>query len=111
MARRKVTMSFTEDQFKDLEALMREDKQDNFTYYGVFLIQQERKRRDAERSKVGRGRPTKEKEVIDYYPCPYDANVFPYTLAELEGYYQLRKEEVPKDVRPLTKEELKKFDL
>ena len=109
--RRKVTMSFTEEQFKDLEALMREDKQDNFTYYGVFLIQQERKRRDGERSKVGRGRPTKEKDETQYFPCPYDANVYPYTMSELEGYYALRKEEVPKDVRPLTREELKKFDL
>lgn len=107
--RRKVTMSFTEEQFKDLEALMREDKQDNFTYYGVFLIQQEKKRRDSERNKVGRGRPKKEAEEELYYPCPYDPESFPYTMSELTGYYQIRKEEVPKDIKPLTKAELQKW--
>lgn len=111
MARRKVTMSFTDDQFADLQALMREDKQDNFTFYGVFLIQQEKKRREVERSKVGRGRPKQEVTETLYYPCPYDENIYPYTMSELEGYYALRKEEVPKDLKPLTKEELRKFDL
>jgi len=109
--RRKVVLSLNEAQFADLEALMKEDMQDNFTFYGVFLIQQEKKRRELEKSKVGRGRPKKDEPEILYYPCPYDANVYPYTREELEGYYQLRKEEVPADAKPLTKEELKKFDL
>lgn len=107
--RRKVTMSFTEDQFADLEALMREDKQDNFTYYGVFLIQQEKKRRDGERNKPKAGRPKKEDEVIEFYPCPYNPESYPYTMSELTGYYQIRHEEVPKDIKPLTKVELQKW--
>lgn len=109
--RRKVVLSLNEEQFADLEALMKEDKQDNFTYYGVYLIQQEKKRREAERAKVGRGRPRKEEQEVVYYPCPFDDSVFPYTMAEIEGYYALRKEEVPANLKPLTKEELKKFDL
>lgn len=109
--RRKVTMSFTEDQFKDLEDLMKEDKQDNFTYYGVFLIQQEKKRRLAEQTKRSPGRPRKDEPEVFYYPCPYDPEVYPYTKEEIEGYYALRKQEVPADLKPLSKEELKKWDL
>ena len=107
--RRKVTMSLTEEQFKDLDELMKEDKQDNFTFYGVFLIQQEKKRRENERSKVGRGRPKKEgeedKEVL-YYPAPYDPEAPPYTMDDLEAYYSFSNQKVPEQPRPFTKEDL-----
>lgn len=109
--RRKVVASLNPEQFAVLDGLMKEDKQDNFTFYIAYLAMQERKRRDEESKKRGVGRPKAGKEEILYYPSP-DKNVsYPYTEDELRGYYDMRKEPMPPLPAPLSKEELKKYDL
>ena len=109
MSRRKVILSLNPVQFADLEALMAEDGQDNFTFYGAYLINQEKKRREGERSKSKVGRPKSEPKEQLWYPCPDTHGTMPYTEDELRGYYEIRGEKMPPLPIPYTKEELKKW--
>jgi hypothetical protein len=89
-----------------LNKLMKEDMEANVSAYIGRMITQEVLRRD---NKKPVGRPKKEDEKEEYYPCPYNPDSFPYTKSELIGYYQFRQEEVPEGVKPLTKKELEKW--
>lgn len=111
--RRKVVASLNPDQYRVLRGLMEEDHQDNYTFYIAYLAIQERKRRDEDKGKRKPGRPVVgSTEEIVYYPSPDKHVSFPYTLDELRGYYEMRKEPLPDPLpAPLTKEELKKYDL
>lgn len=111
MSKRKVILSLNDAQFADLKALMEEDNQDNFTFYGVYLIQQEKKRREAENNKRPVGRPKKEEVEDLWYPSPDPKSSMPYREGELAGYYEIRKQVMPPLPKPLTKEELKEWDL
>lgn len=110
--RRKVTASLNPEQFAELEALMKEDGQTNYTFYLVYLIKQEGKRREAEKGKRAPGRPKKEDTEEVFYPSP-DPNGgrAPYSKEDWEAYFTFRKEEVPPLPAPLTKEELKKWEV
>lgn len=108
MSKRKVILSLNEAQFADLQALMVEDNQDNFTFYGVYLIQQEKKRREADRTRRPVGRPKKEEEKEEYYANPENPKQYPYTMSELIGYYQIRNKKVPEGLNPIPTEELSK---
>ena len=106
MSKRKVILSLNDAQFADLKALMAEDNQDNFTFYGVYLIQQEKKRREAEQQKRPVGRPKKEEEKEEWYPNPENPNQYPYRMSELIGYHQFRGKKVPEEIKPLTEKEI-----
>ena len=112
--RRKVTASLNPDQFADLEALMKEDGQTNLTFFVVYLINQEKKRRSEVITKKPVGRPKKEDEVIVYYPSPdlKFGNRNPYTKEAYQAYCIAHKQPMPDPMpEPLTKEELAKWDL
>jgi hypothetical protein len=73
--KRKVVLSLDPLQFSELQSLMLEDVQTNFTTFGVYLIMQERKRRIEEKRKKGVGRPRndgeeEEEEEKAIYPHP-----------------------------------------
>jgi hypothetical protein len=116
MARKKVSVkkfmvSVNEMQSIALDNLMQEDMQDNVSQYIGFLIAEVSKQRESGRSKRSVGRPKNEKEEEVYYPAPYNKDAPPYTHDDLEAYYTARKEKVPAGLIPLTKEELKKWDM
>ena len=105
---RKVTASFSQDQFNDLQALMKEDGQTNLTFYLAYLISQEKKTRN--KRPVGRPRKEESGTVEElWYPAPYDANAPPYTMDDLTAYYTYRGEAVPPQPAPFTKEQLEKW--
>ena len=112
-ARRRVTLSLNPDQFRELEILMEEDGQTNFTFYIVFLILQEKKRRmegiKTAKNPVGRPKTTVEAEDLNFYPAPYKGGA-PYKRVDLEAYYDFRKEVMPPLPKPLTAEEIKKYE-
>lgn len=43
--KRRITITLNENQYNNLMDLMDEDSQTNMTYYFIYLIQQEKKRR------------------------------------------------------------------
>lgn len=109
--KRKITASLNEEQFADFEMLMAEDKQDNISFYFAYLINQEVKRRAELKEKRSPGRPPKKEDEDVYYPAPYEGGA-PYKLVDLKAYYDFRKQPLPDPLpRPLTKEELAKWDL
>jgi hypothetical protein len=105
--KRRVTLSLSLEQFTELTLLMEEDGQDNFTFYAVYLINQEKKRRAeaVEAPKKAVGRPKKEKEDDEdptLYPAPYDGGGT-YTRAELESYYAFHNKPMPPLPKPVKK--------
>lgn len=103
---KRIIITLNKLQLEALNKLMDMDMETNVSAYMGRFITQETLRRD---SKKPVGRPKKEDEKLEYYPCPYNPESYPYTMSELTAYYDIRKEKVPEDVRPLTKEELKKW--
>ena len=99
--KRKVTLSLDIEQFNDLQALMKEDGQTNFTFYAVYLINQEKKARNKPKA----GRPKAVEEEVLYYPSPQKGNKTPYTKQDLEAYYAFRNVEMPPLPEPLPKED------
>jgi hypothetical protein len=85
--------------------------QTNVSSYFGFLIAEVSKMREGAKSKRPVGRPKKEEEEELWYPAPYDANAPPYRMQDLEAYYGSRKEEVPPQPAPFTKEELKRWEM
>lgn len=103
---KRVIITLNDLQLEALKKLMETDMETNVSAYMGRFITQEVLRRE---NKKPVGRPKKGEEVVEYYPCPYNPESYPYTMSELEGYYGIRHEEVPKNIKPLTKEELKKW--
>jgi|TARA_R100001530_G_scaffold100538_1_gene69888 hypothetical protein len=100
-------------QWRELEILMEEDGQKNISAYIVYLIYQEKKRRAGllQDPKRPVGRPKKVEEIEDShkYPAPYKGGA-PYSAKELKLYYEFRNEPIPPLPKPLTAEEIAKFD-
>lgn len=111
--KRRITITLDDNQFRELEILMEEDGQNNFTYYFVYLIMQEKKRRNDPQVQAKRpvGRPPKAKveEDTNRYPAPYKGGGA-YTKDEWEAYFEFRKKEVPPLPKPLTKSQLEKYN-
>ena len=103
--RRRIMLSLTPVQFNELQILMAEDGQTNFTFYAVYLINQEKKRRagavEAPKRPVGRPKNKTEEEDKALYPAPYEGGGA-YTKSDWEGYYEFRGEPVPPLPMPLT---------
>jgi hypothetical protein len=104
MSRRKVTASLNLEQYTDLETLMKEDGQTNLTFFIVFLINQEKKRRENTKRPVGRPRKEdKEDEEEElWYPSP-DGGTTLYDKDELEAYYHYRNQPMPPLPAPVKK--------
>lgn len=100
-------------QWRVLETLMDEDGQKNITAYIVYLIYQEKKRREglleAPKRPVGRPKKVAEEEDTNRYPAPYEGGGA-YTRQEWEAYFEFRNESVPPLPKPLSAEELKKYE-
>jgi hypothetical protein len=118
MARQKLAVavfkvSVNRVQYDALMQLMEEDMQDNVAQYFGLLIAEVTRNREALKAKKPSGRPSKKDDDGDkvYYNAPYDKNAPPYTMSELEAYYTFRKETVPEGLKPLTKEQLSKWDM
>lgn len=95
MTRRKVTLSLNPDQFAELEALMKEDGQTNFTFFAVYLISREKKFRENEKMKrAGRPKNESKDEPIVWYKAP-DGSRTPYSKDDLESYYAFRNMDMP----------------
>lgn len=109
--RRRVTVSLDPLQFAELESLMKEDGQTNYTFYYVYLVKQERNRRMEITTKRPVGRPKGTSNTLEdtnLYPAPYKGGGA-YTKDDWIGYYEFRKEEVPPLPDPLTPAEIAKF--
>lgn len=102
-----------ETQWRELEILMEQDGQKNITSYIVYLIYQEKKRRAGllpePRRPVGRPKKIDEIEDTNQYPAPYKGGA-PYSAQDLELYYDFRNVPMPPLPKPLTAEEISKFD-
>jgi len=110
--KKRITITLDEVQQRELEILMEEDGQTIFNAYFVYLIMQEKKRRGAPlEGKRPVGRPKKEvpEEDTNLYPAPYKGGGA-YTHDELEAWYAYRDKTMPPLPKPLTKEELKKYN-
>jgi hypothetical protein len=107
----KFLVSINDAQAEALQTLMEEDMQENRSQYIGMLITEVYKNRRKVEEKRPVGRPKKEKEEVEWYLAPYDPEAPPYTMEDLQAYYSFRKQEVPKNLKPLTKEELKKWEL
>lgn len=112
--KKRITIVLDDNQERELEIIMEEDSQTNMTSYFIYLIMQEKKRRAGELTEAKRpvGRPKKVPEVEDTnkYPPPYKGGV-PYSKEDWELYWHYRpKQETPPLPKPLTVEELKKWD-
>lgn len=110
--RRKISISFSESQFNDLVNIMEIDGQDNYTFYFAYLVNQEKKRKQnaLEPKKRSVGRPKKQSEVVDdnKYPAPYSGGGI-YTRDEWISYFEFRNEPVRQLPKPLTAEEIEKY--
>ena len=104
-------VSVNAEQLEALEKMMKEDMQTNISQYFGLLISEVWKMREGGKNKRPVGRPKKEEEEVLWYPAPYDKNSPPYTMDDLTAYYTFRSENVPEGLVPLTKEELKKWDM
>jgi len=113
--KRKITISLDQSQERELEILMAQDGQKNFTYYFVYLIMQEKKRRvdgvQLDKRLVGRPRKSDDSltEDTNKYPSPYKGGA-PYSKQDLEMYYDFRNVPMPPLPKPLTKAQIKEFD-
>ena len=111
--KQRITITLDDNQLRELEILMEEDGQTVFTTYFVYLIMQEKKRRVEGAPHIKRpvGRPKKEEveEDTNMYPAPYEGGGA-YTRLELEAWYAFRDKKMPPMPKPLTKEELKKYN-
>jgi len=111
--KRRVTLSLPLDQYRELEILMEEDGQTNFTYYGIYLIQQEKKRRlepvSTGKRPVGRPKLAVEEEDTNLYPAPYKGGGV-YNKEDYEGYFTFRNQPIPPLPKPLTTKELEKYE-
>jgi hypothetical protein len=109
---KKYNVALNEQQLEALQRMMKEDMQTNVSQYFGFLIAEVSKSREGFRNKRAVGRPKKEGEKeVEWFPAPYDKNAPPYTMDDLTAYYTFRSESVPEGLVPLTKEELKKWDM
>ena len=110
---KRITATLDDNQFIELQKLMEQDGQKNFTFYFVYLIMQEKKRREDFVANIKRpvGRPKKIDEIEDtnQYPAPYKGGA-PYSAQDLELYYDFRNVPMPPLPKPLTAEEISKFD-
>lgn len=107
---KKLIITLNDIKLKALNELMKADMETNKSAYVGRLITQEVIRRSEEAKKRGVGRPVKEKEEDLYYPAPYEGGA-PYKKEDWLNYFAFRKEPAPELPEPLTKEELKKWDL
>jgi len=113
---KKISLNLDIDtQLRVLETLMAEDGQTNLSAYIVYLIYQEKKRREGKTDTFGTkrpvGRPRKVEVEVDknLYPAPYKGGA-PYTAETLEQYYEFQKKEQPPLPKPLTNDEIAKYN-
>lgn len=112
---RRYWVSANEQQVEALEKLMAEDMQTNVSAYFGFLIAEVTKMRGERKEKKPVGRPKKGEEEVVYYPSPdvKFGNRAPYTKEAWEAYWDIHEkwEPRPELPPPLTKEELKAWDM
>lgn len=116
MKTKRLMLNLDENKQNALTYIMNEDMETNMTGYIGRLIVKEYKNKKSKRS-VGRPKNeaiTNNGEKNDdnknlKYPAPYDGGM-PYTEPELESYYAFHNEEMPVLPKPLTKEEMKKWN-
>lgn len=108
---KKIHITLNDLQLEALDKLMAEDLETNRSAYLGRFIAQEVARREESAKKRPVGRPKKEEEEEVFYPAPYKGGA-PYSRDALQAYYDFRKQPMPDPMpQPLTKEELKKWDL
>lgn len=113
----KYVVSLNEAQETALRKLMADDLQDNVNnYFGMMIAEVVKGRESRRRGAVGRPRKGEGESEEDggetkWYPCPYDETAPPYTMDDLKAYYEFRKMPVPPQGPPLTREQLKKWDM
>jgi len=105
---KRIIITLNDLQVEALDRLMQADMETNRSAYMSRFITQETLRRE---NKKPLGRPKKEEQEELLYPNPDKHATFPMTEAELIGYYQIRGEKMLELPTPLTKEELKAWDL
>lgn len=111
MTRKILRISLKPEQNDLLEKLMADVHQTNKSAFIVYLLANEEKARENVIVKRAVGRPKKEEEETIYYPAPYEGGA-PYDKPAFEAYYAFRKQPLPDPMpKPLTKEELQKWDL
>lgn len=109
--KRRVTILLDDNQFRELQILMEHSGMTSYTQYLIGLIYKEKHGELGGGAKRPVGRPKKidDQEDKTLYPAPYIGGGA-YTRGDWEGYYEFRGLEVPPLPKPLTKEELKKYN-
>lgn len=80
MAKNRITVYLNDKQTKILKELTDEDVEENMSYFMARLLVDEKKRRDAEKQKRGRGRPQKDEEAPDELYEPDYSDDLPKTI-------------------------------
>jgi hypothetical protein len=115
----KYIVSLNEAQNEALKKLMADDLQENVNhYFGMMISEVVKGRESRRRGAVGRPRKVEGESEDEeeggekkWYPCPYDENAPPYTMDDLKAYYEFRGMPVPPQGPPLTKGQLRKWDM
>lgn len=110
MTRKILRLSLQQQQFELLEKLMADVHATSRSAFIVDLLSKEEQAR-LRPNRVGRPKKDGQKEEVLWYPAPYDPKAPPYTMDDLEAYYTFRNLPVPQQGAPLTKAELKRWDM
>ena len=109
------TVTTNEVQEEALKKLMKDDMQDSVSqYFGMMIAEISKNREGKQRRAVGRPKKNDTEDAIkekEWYLAPYDPKAPPYTFEDLKAYYEFRNQEMPVLPPPLTKEELKQWDM